>query len=273
MNRLVLTALALLLAASPLAAAEDWSIDVLAWEDGGFAGAAPQRQETVSRQALQLGYRWEHAQPAGYALRYRHQTLRIRQGSPAHNGYLHQLDWRHSAQWQQFQSELTLGVHGTSNMFKHSEFHRDALVASGAIGFLFGDGASSVALAGDYRFGSFSVYPQWRTAFALGQATVKLNLPTAIELQAADGDWQLGIKRHGEKWGTLDSTRQVTDKLYLQEWRLGGRYRLSLRAADLALVVGAGMSLHTRVQYLDLDAGVASERLEDRLYLSLGLRW
>ncbi len=273
MNRFLLTALGLLLATSPLVAAQDWSADVLAWEDGGFAGTSPQLQGNISRQAFQLGFRWERPDPAGYALRYKHQALRIRQGSPASNGYLHHLDWRHHAHWQQFRGELILGVHGTSNMFKHSDFHRDALVASGAIGYLLGSGGNSVGLAGDYRFGSFTVYPQWRTAIALGQATLELNLPVAIELQSTNGSWQLGVERHGEKWGTLDSDRQVTDKLYLQEWRLGGRYRFPFRQGDLALVVGAGISLHTRVHYLDLDAGSRRERMEDRLYASLGLRW
>ncbi|MFO7552927.1 MAG: hypothetical protein R6W80_16090 [Haliea sp.] len=274
MNRYLLTILGLLLAASPLAAARDWSIDVLAWEDGGFAGGASREpQENVSRQALQLGYRWERPDPAGYALRYKHQTLRVRQGSPAGNGYLHQFDWRQQAQWQQFRGELTVGVHGTSNMFKHTDFHRDAIVATGAVSHAFGSGATRIGLAGDYRFGAFTLYPQWRTAIPLGQATVRLNLPVAIVLEAKDRNWQLGIERHGEKWGTLDSGRQVTDKLYLQEWRLDGRYRLALREDDLALVVGAGISLQTRVHYLDLDAGSRRERLDDRLYLTLGLRW
>ena len=273
MNRFVLTVLGLLLAASPLAAAKDWSVDVLAWEDGGFAGASRQPRENVSRQALQLGYRWESSDTPGYALRYQHQTLRVRHGNPAGNGYLHQIDWRQHAQWQQFRAELTLGVHATSNIFKYTDFHRDVIVATGVIGHVFGNGDTSVGLAGDYRFGPFTLYPQWRTAIALGQTTVWLNLPVEIKLQTADGDWQLGLERYGEKWGTLDSDREITDKLYLQEWRLGGRYRLSLMEDDLALIVGAGISLQTRVHYLDLDAGARRERMEDRLYVSLSLRW
>ncbi|MDO8863761.1 hypothetical protein Q6D67_18875 [Haliea sp. E1-2-M8] len=273
MNPLVLTVLGLLLTASPLAVARDWSVDAIAWEDGGIAGTSTLEHENVSRQALQLGYRWDRADPSAYALRYKHQTLRIRQGNPAGNGYLHQLDWRQQTEWQQFQVELTLGVHGTSNMFKYTDFHRDALVATGAIGYRFGSEGTSIGFAGDYRFGSFMLYPQWRTAIALGQSSLQLNLPVAIALQAADGDWQLGFERYGEKWGTLNSDRQIADKLYLHEWRLSGLYRLSLRQGDLALVVGAGMSLHTRVHYLDLDAGTRRERLEDRLYVSLGLRW
>lgn len=145
-------------------------------------------------------------------------------------GYLHQFDWRQQAQWQQFRGELTLGVHGTSNMFKHSDFHRDAIVATGAVGHAFGGGDTRFGLAGDYRFGAFTLYPQLRTAIPLGRASVQLNLPVAIVLESADRNWQLGLERHGEKWGTLDSDREITDKLYLQEWRLDGRYRLALRA-------------------------------------------
>ncbi len=269
-------ALTLLLAAAPPAHAADWSLRLVAWDSGGFDDPAPEFRGSIQRRELALGYCWKPAEPDRHpqGFRYVHQALLIRSGEPAHNGYLHQFDWRRQARWQQLTGEMTLGVHATSNMFKHADFHRDALIATAAAWLELPAARGSAGLAGDYRFGHFQLYPRWRLPpLALGNTELRLDLPVELSWGAVDGGWRVGLERYGDKWATLDGDRRLQGKLYLREWRLGGRYRLATVWQRLELALGAGVSLGSRVDYHDLQAGARSERLENRWYASVEVRW
>jgi hypothetical protein len=132
--RKVTAALLLLMLAAPSAHAQNWNLEIKAWESGGFRGVPAGEGDNIQRGELTLAYRWDtedgyYRQPS---LRYVHQPLLVRTGDPPHNGYLHQLDWRREVRWRQLGGEITAGVHGVSNMFKHGDFHRHSLVLSGA---------------------------------------------------------------------------------------------------------------------------------------------
>ncbi len=263
---------ALLILASP-AQAGDWFAQGVAWDDGRVTVAG--ESDRLQRHELSLGYRWLADDPhdTGTALRYAHQPLRIRAGNPAHNGYLHQLDARQRLARGPLAAEMSLGVHGTSNMFKHGDFHRDALVATGVLWGYLGSGRGEVGLAGDYLFGQFRVYPRWRASFLAAGGELRLDLPVAIAWGPASRAWRLAVARHGDKWATLDSERQGRDKLYLNEWRAGGHYRIDSGWGNLSLELGAGLGFDTRIRYRDDMAGRITVRPGDRLFGSLTVRW
>lgn len=273
-GRIVLFAVLLLVSTG--LRASDWRMSLTQWDDGRLVN---ERRESgaVERRELSLAYRWEAFSSGrrGAGFRYVHQPLLIRAGDPAHNGYLHQLDWRQAASLGHLEGSLTLGVHGTSNQFKHADFHRDSLVVTGSVWYGENNRASRIGLAGDYRFGRFLVYPRWQWRAELGGQALIAHLPIAVHIGPADDSnrWRLGIERYGDKWATLDSERELRDALYLSEWRLGGHYRVPLPGRDWQLELGAGVSLATRVRYRDRQLGQQRERLADRIYASLGLHW
>ena len=193
----------------------------------------------------------------------------MRTGSPAHNGYFHQLDVR--AERTLFDTSLvvTVGIHGSSNMFKHGDFHGDAAVATFAALHLRPERDTGIGLFGDYRFGRFHLYPRLKFTLDAGQSSeLELDLPVAVRWRGAQDRWHAGIERYGEKWGALDASRNVESAFYLSEWRLGVTRRWqSGGGPDWALT--AGVSFDTGVRYRDLVAGARDTDLDPAVYLML----
>ena len=81
------------------------------------------------------------------------------------------------------------------------------------------------------------------------------------------------VFRGSHKWGTLDSDRDIRNKLYLSEWRLESSYRIDTGWRDVQIELGAGASLDSRVTYRDHHEGRQKVRMENRLYGMVALRW
>jgi hypothetical protein len=82
------------------------------------------------------------------------------------------------------------------------------------------------------------------------------------------------MERAGDRWATLDKSREVESALYLREWRAELSYRLDFGHDSWpAVVLGFGASVDTRVRYQDLDAGTRDIRLGDSVFGRVMLSW
>lgn len=208
-------------------------------------------------------------------LDYDYQPLRVRNGDPAHNGHLHRLlvggEWQH----QLYRLEARAGVAGTSNMFKYQDFHSDVVTGRIALFRALGDTSNlSLGIGGDHRFGSFGWLPRVRWEHGNGRGNWLVDLPVLIQWQSPGELWTFRVERDGDRWATLDKTREVEGALYLREWRTELTFRIFRgHGAWPTLTIGIGASFDTRVQYEDLNTGTVDLGLGDALLGSLRLDW
>ncbi|WP_418140556.1 hypothetical protein NUW46_15290 [Marinobacter sp. MA] len=224
----------------------------------------------------QRGLGWQRQNSAStFGIDYDYQPLRIRTGEPAHNGHLHRLtfggDWQHRL----YRLEATAGVAGTSNMFKYQDFHNDLLNGRIALFRALNEtSALSLGVGGDHRFGSFRWLPRARWQQINDSGHWLFDLPVLIQWQSTGHLWEFRVERNGDRWATLDKTREVENALYLREWRTEIEYRAyDGRGAWPAVTLGVGASVDTRVRYKDLNTGTEDLKLGDALLASLRLDW
>lgn len=245
------------------ATAADWSVRLQAWQAEDFELPGMAAEETERRSAR---FAWARTHEAGRTgIAYEHQPLLIRTGDPATNGYLHQVDVFHSGRIGPSRFDVALGIHGSSNIFTHAEFRSDALVGRFRALYPIPGIFDAVGLAGDYRFGRFLVYPRLTAAVPLDGTRLTLDLPVSLALEDTGGQWRVGIERYGEHWATLDTTETVEGKLYLDEWRLEGRYRL-WSSQRTRVDAGLGTSFDTDTRLLDLKRGDVEGDIEPAFY-------
>lgn len=224
------------------------------------------------RRAYEVGYRYRDSERLR-DYQYIHQPLLIRTGEPGHNGYFHQFDARRGYALGDLWLEGQVGVHGSSNLFKYQRFHREAYVATFRVDWAPGIEPFSLGLNGDYRFGGFTVYPRVRlTGELAGAGELVLDLPVGLHWRDASGRWRVGFERYGEKWGTLDSERQVKTATYLQEWRFEAGWQMPVQGR-LSAQVHIGASIDSRFRQYDLAQGWQTLRLGDTTYLGFGFNW
>lgn len=228
----------------------------------------------VSRSQRGLG--WLHQSATGtFGVAYDYQPLRIRTGEPAHNGHLHRLTF--GGQWQHrlYRVEARAGFAGTSNIFKHQEFHSDVVNGRVAMFRAVSEGSPlSLGVGGDHRFGSFRWLPRVRWEHANESGHWLIDLPVMLRWQSPGERWELRLERKGDRWATLDKAREVESALYLREWRTELTYRIdSGEGLWPAVILGIGASVDTRVRYRDLEAGTLDLRLGDALLGSVRFGW
>lgn len=257
----------------PVNAAGTFYLQYRHWQPYSWPGKEPTAKD-VSRSQRELGWRYQGA-TSTVGLDYDYQPLRIRTGTPAHNGHLHRLtfggEWQHNL----YHLETQVGVAGTSNMFKHQDFHRQVLNGRLAAFRAWHEGSDlSVGVGGDHRFGSFRWLPRLRWAQSTDNGHWLMDLPVLLQWQNADHRWTIRMERAGDRWATLDKSREVESALYLREWRAELSYRLGFGNDSWpAVVLGLGASIDTRVRYQDLDAGTRDIRLGDRIFGRVMLSW
>ncbi len=228
---------------------------------------------SVSRIAHEAGWA-RQTEHTTLTVDYDYQPLRIRSGSPAHNGHLHRLAAGVDHDTDRFRIQGQLGLQGTSNIFKYQDFPDETLNARLAVfRSVMGQGSPMIGAGGDHRFGSFRWIPRlyWRGHSELG--SLKLDLPVLAQWHSPDRQWRLRMERVGDRWAALDRERERESRIYLREWRLEGQYRIAVQSPlpDPALVLG--LSLDTRVEYLDEELGTRDLRLGDAIFAGLRLNW
>lgn len=217
-----------------------------------------------SRKAYHLGYQKVFASRS-LRIDYHHEPILIRVGAPSHNGYLHRLDTGLAGSLGPIDLSLTAGVHGSSNMFKHLEFHGSALVFAFRGRYALADD-QAITLRGDHRFGGFHVYPGYYKSIEFpGGAEIELELP--VKLQFTRDNVQMKLERYGQKWATLDASRTVRAGLYADEWRVTVTRQFT--SSQVNWRVGMGISVDTRFEYKDLTAGKVAARPGSKGYLTL----
>lgn len=245
------------------AVAGEWSLHLRAWQSEDFALPGAPARETERRA---FGAAWHtEGNRSRTGISYGHQPLLIRTGDPATNGYLHQVDFEHEGQAGATRYALALGVHGSSNIFTHTEFREEALVGRFKVLYPVPGAFDAVGLAGDYRFGEFLVYPRVTATIPAGATELAFDLPVRLAWRDPGNRWSVALERYGERWATLDTTETVEGKLYLSEWQLTGRYRY-WHSGDTRLDIGAGMSLDTEARYRDLERGRVEGELDPALF-------
>lgn len=271
MVKLLLTYLCL--TGSVLASADDvlWEFEARRWQDGETGvvnGSGDEAQ--ITRGEFYLARHWQSAEDNLLTISYAHQPLLIRMGEPAHNGYLHQLDLKGSYNFSGTRFSVGAGIHGSSNMFKYGDFHRDAGVFTFAVLHRFETWDGEAGINGDHRFGNFKVYPRIRLLRQDGHGgEIIFDLPQSVIWRRAP--WRLTIERYGEKWGALDKVRDIQSAIYLQEWRVSSRLQL-WRRSGVSAYAEFGMSFNTRLEYLDLSSGWRDGQLDDSVFMTLGLQ-
>lgn len=270
MLRVVLACLCLFCSA---VCAEDtlWEFEARRWQDREVAvinGGGDEAQ--ITRGEFYLSRHWQSTEDNSLTAFYTHQPMLIRMGEPAHNGYLHQLDLETTYNFSGTRVSIGAGIHGSSNMFKYGDFHRDAGVFQFAVLHrIQKTWGLEVGVNGDHQFGNFKVYPRVRFSQPAGRGgEIIFDLPESIVWQS--GLWRLGIARYGEKWGTLNRERDIHSAIYLREWQVSSRLQL-WRQTGLSVYAELGMSFNTRLEYLDLLAGWQDRRLDDSVFVTLGL--
>ncbi len=272
--RLVALTLTLTATVTPLETvrAADALVRASRWDATRFADAPPAGTRSIERRQIEAAYgrEWDRH---GLQLHYLHDALLIRSGDPGSNGYLHRLDAGYGWEADRLAVDLKAGIHASSNMFKHGRWHPDAVTVSFAGWHELPDRPFSAGVAGDYRFGRFLIYPRLRLPLELRESSLIVDLPVALTWATNDGRWRVELQRYGDKWATLDPDRRTHAKLYHREWRLTGTLSLPAGLRTSRVEFGAGISLGGRVDYLDRSAGQRSERLKNRLFGQVAVRW
>lgn len=254
-------------------ASSDFYLQYRQWQPYDWPEDVPSATE-VSRSQRGLGWGRRGA-AGGFSVDYDYQPLRIRTGEPAHNGHLHRLTVGGTWQHLLYRVEAQTGLAGTSNMFKHQEFHSDVVNGRVALFRAVNEGSPlSLGVGGDHRFGSFRWLPRVRWQHTGNNGHWLIDLPVLLRWQSPGDRWQLSLERKGDRWATLDKAREVESSLYLREWRAELTYRISpVRKSWPVVVLGLGASVDTRVRYSDQQAGTLDQRLGDALLGSIRLGW
>lgn len=268
---------ALLAAALGLPCAVHASTDVYLfyrqWQPYDWPDDVPSATE-VTRSQRALGWRREGA-TGDAGVDYDYQILGIDTGEAAHNGHLHRL--MVGGQWQHrlYRVEARAGVAGTSNMFKYQRFHGDVVTGRAALFRAVSEGSSlSLGFGGDHRFGSFRWLPRVRWEHAGENGHWLADLPVLLRWRSPGQRWDLRLERDGDRWATLDQTRDVEGALYLREWRTELTYRINADGGSWpAVVLGIGMSVDTRVRYQDLEAGTLDLSLGNAFFGRIKLQF
>jgi hypothetical protein len=247
-------------------------VRITQWDSTRLQSGPVSSDGDIDRHMLEAAYGQRRGGDRMYS-RYAHQALLIRSGVPAGNGYLHQVDVGYVWHAGDLTLDVAAGVHATSNMFKHGRWHRNAVTAVFALRHELPDQKIAASVGGDYRFGRYLVYPRLHVPIALGSGSLVVDLPISAIWESGDARWRLAAVRYGDKWATLDAPRQRHSKLYLSEWRLTGTLSLPAGRQGARVEIGGGISLDSRVDYLDMSAGRRSVRLEDRVFGQLALHW
>lgn len=251
--------------------ANPWSIEIQKWNATQFENSRQIDSAAIERGRFSISYDWSH-EHADTNLSYGYQPVLIRSGNPAHNGYFHRLDLGFRLHQGATQIEFTSGIHGSSNMYKHFDFHNEALVSIFSIMRTMSSDAVQIGINGDYRFGHFRLYPRVYISKVLSKAG-ELTMDFPVALIWRKHHWQFGITRYGEKWAALDSEREFDSAFYLNEWRLGGRWQVPVSKTKVAFELGAGISFNTRIDYLDLVRGWQEKDLESAVFIDLGMKF
>lgn len=251
--------------------ADPWSLEIQQWRATRFENSRQTDLAGIKRGQFSISYRWSQEQAVA-RVSYVHQPVLIRNGDPAHNGYFHQLDLSVRIGRGPTQVELTTGIHGSSNMFKHVDFHREALVSRFSVMHTVSNDTTRIGINGDYRFGHFRLYPRL-SILKLWSKDSQLTIDLPVALLWRKHDWQIGIKRHGEKWAALDSESKSESAFYLNEWRLGVRWQVPMPKDNVTFELGAGISFDSGVRYLDLVRGWQQEDLQAAMFIVLGTKF
>ncbi len=197
MARLVM-GLALLAPAAFGATAGEWTLRLQGWQSEALELPGAPAEDT-DRRLLHAAWQSQHA-GGRTRVSYEHQPLLIRTGDPATNGYLHQVDVRHATRLGDVRLDVSLGVHGSSNIFTHQEFRSDVLVGGFRALHPIPGPFDAVGLAGDYRFGEFLVYPRLTATAALGGTELLFDLPPgATQVTAGALRWNATASA-GRRW-------------------------------------------------------------------------
>lgn len=248
-----------------------WEFEARRWQDGEVGGVNVSGDEAqIARDEFYLARHWHSAEDNLLTISYAHQPILFRVGEPAHNGYLHQLDLEVGYDFSGTRFSVGAGIHGSSNMFKHGDFHREAGVFNFAILHRFDMWNGEAGFNGDHRFGNFKVYPRIRFLRQTGNGgEITFDLPESVIWRR--GPWRLATERYGEKWGALDKERDIQSAIYLREWRVSSRLHI-WRQSGMSAYAELGMGFNTRLEYLDLSSGWRDKRLDDSVFVALGLQ-
>lgn len=170
--------------------------------------------------------------------------------------------------------ETRLGLHGTSNIFKYRELHREAIVGK-AVLWRELDSAfvRAIGISGDHRFGHFRWLPRLRGEWSVGGHRLRLDLPLGIYWQGPGRHWRFRAERLGDKWGALNEERDFKSAIYLEEWQLVLSRRVPLFRGGWFLDLGLGMSLDTRVRYRETDRREVRRDFGEAAFGLVQLRW
>lgn len=265
MNLLLLLLLPAMVFANP------WSLEIRQWHPTRFENSEQKDLAAIKRGQFSISYRWSREQGVA-RLSYVHQPVLIRNGDPAHNGYFHQLDLSLRIGRGPTRVEFTTGIHASSNMFKQVDFHREALVTKFNVMHTLSNDTTRIGINGDYRFGHFRLYPRLSISKTLSKdSELTIDLPVALLWRKHN--WQIGIKRHGEKWAALDSESKSESAFYLNEWRFGARWQVPVPKDKVTFELGAGVSFDSGTRYLDLVRGWQEEDLRAAVFVALAMKF
>jgi hypothetical protein len=272
MERARILAVIFLVALALPASAGQLLVRIQGWGDQTVGFAQPPEPSAVFRREYNAAYT-RSLLDGEQRFSYSHQPILIRAGETAHNAYLHQFDAYMLHEGLNWQMEFTAGVHGSSNIFKYSRYHREALVGSfSAMHVSNLPIIDYFGVSGDHRFGNFRIYPRVTRELPLADGHLLIDFPTGLLLRHNQPSWQFGIERYGEKWGALDAERELKSAVYVQEWRIGGWHRIRF-FNDILIEAGAGISFDGRMTYVDLEAGQQTRKLGSTKFFSLGVIW
>ena len=243
------------------------------WQDYGWPLADTPGAQPVSRSMTAVD--WVASElPGQPALHYDYQPLRIRSGDPAHNGHLHRLSVGVDGSLRQWRLKARLGLHGTSNIFKYQEPHRDAVVGKVVLWRELEDAPlEAIGLGGDHRFGHFQWLPRLRWEQSIGGHRLRLDLPLGCYWVGPRQRWRFRAERLGDKWGALNAGRDFRSAIYLEEWQLVASRRFRLLRSGWFLELGLGMSLDTRVRYRETDRREVRRDFGNSAFGLVQLRW
>jgi hypothetical protein len=267
--KVIAAALAALLINS--AAATEWQLKLTRWHNAEL-DEAPVGEAAVHRRENFAALRWPLHERQILSFQYSYQPVLIRTGEPATNGHMHLVNAGYAYDDGAMRAEVRTGLHVSSNMFKHNDYHGDAWVTTFAVARgLRHRWLDDVGIAGDYRFDGFRIYPTLSRQFDRdGDVGLLVRLPVELALQPGSERWRLRIYRYGEKWGTLDRDRETEARFYLSEWRLEGGWQLPIGGDGLGIGIDAGLSFDTRARYRDLElAGTVTRRLAPSPYAAV----
>ncbi|TDT37056.1 hypothetical protein DES49_3008 [Halospina denitrificans] len=243
------------------------------WQDYDWPVPASSSAQLVSRAQTAVAWVAEGI-PARPAFHYDYQPLRIRSGDPAHNGHLHRLSVGVEGDMDQWQLQGRIGLHGTSNIYKYREPHREAVVGKVVLWRQLENAAvQAIGIGGDHRFGHFRWLPRLLWERSISGHQLRLDLPRGLYWQGPSRRWQFRAERLGDKWGALNADRDFKSAIYLEEWQLVLSRRFPVFNQGWFVKLGLGMSLDTRVRYREKDRREVRRDLGNAGFGLVQLQW